>query len=475
MRVLFCSPEVTPYAKTGGLADVSGALPVALRELGVQCDVVMPCYGHVKASGRKMEKVTEIFFPMGGGIAQATILRHGEVYFIDNDEHFGRGELYAYASMDFPDNLERFAFFSRACVELIRFLEADIVHCNDWQTALIPAYMNALEIQGIVTVFTIHNLAYQGLFDVSLWPILFLPWEFFNPSCMEYYGRINVMKTGIVFSDMINTVSLTYAQEIQRPEYGVGLDGLLRSVSYKLTGITNGIDIKVWDPGQDSFIPSPYRLEDLRGKADCKEALQKRFSLDVRADIPLFGLISRLVEQKGVDLVLNIIPEMIREGCQIVILGNGDAGYEELLRGLAGVFPERCGVFIGFDEVLAHAIEAGSDFFLMPSRFEPCGLNQMISMRYGSIPIVTPVGGLMDTVRALGEGEKPCGIRVLGTDSRSLLDAVREAVRIFWTKPKLMAEMKKNAMKKDVSWTGPAKQYFDMYRKQKDLKESRRF
>jgi starch synthase len=292
---------------------------------------------------------------------------------------------------------------------------------------------------------------------------------------MEYYGRINVMKTGIVFSDMINTVSLTYAQEIQRPEYGVGLDGLLRSVSYKLTGITNGIDIKVWDPGQDSFIPSPYRLEDLRGKADCKEALQKRFSLDVRADIPLFGLISRLVEQKGVDLVLNIIPEMIREGCQIVILGNGDAGYEELLRGIAGVFPERCGVFIGFDEVLAHAIEAGSDFFLMPSRFEPCGLNQMISMRYGSIPIVTPVGGLMDTVRALGEGEKPCGIRVLGTDSRSLLDAVREAVRIFWTKPKLMAEMKKNAMKKDVSWTGPAKQYFDMYRKQKDLKESRRF
>lgn len=474
-RVLFCSPEVAPYAKTGGLADVSGALPDALRELGVACDVVMPLYGHIKANGLKLERVGEIFFPMGTGIAQAGIMRHGDVFFIENDEHFGRGGLYSYASLDFPDNLERFAFFARACVELISQRDADIVHCNDWQTALIPAYLHALELKDITTVFTIHNLAYQGLFDASLWPQLFLPRGFFTPEYLEYYGNINVMKAGIVLADQVNTVSARYACEIQQPEFGVGLDGLLRAVSHKLSGITNGIDCRVWDPAHDPVIAQPYDPAHMQGKAVCKDALLRRMGLSTDGNMPLFGLISRLVDQKGIDLVLHIIPEMLDEGAQIVILGNGEAWIEDRVRALSAAYPGRCGAYIGFDEGLAHAIEAGADFFLMPSRFEPCGLNQMISMRYGTIPIVTPVGGLVDTVTAVGEGEQPCGIRVQGVDSYALSAAVRESMRIFKHDQDLLRALRKNAMARDVSWTAPARQYLELYRKPKDFKESTRF
>jgi starch synthase len=473
-RVLFCSPEVTPYAKTGGLADVSGALPPALRALGVACDVVMPLYGPVKAQGLPLEHVSDIYFPLGAGIAQASILRHGQVYFIDNDEHFGRGGLYSYASRDFPDNLERFAFFARACVEMISLLGADIVHCNDWQTALIPAYMRALEINDIVSIFTIHNLAYQGIFDVSLWPQLFLPREFFAPWCLEYYGNINVMKAGIVLADMVNTVSSTYASEIQLPEFGVGLDGLLQSVAHKLTGIVNGIDTEVWDPAHDPLIAQRFSIKNMAGKAACKAWLQERMGIQVDATAPLFGIISRLVEQKGIDLILPIIPEILGSGAQIVVLGNGEPWYEDRLRELSQSFPERCGVHIGFDDGLAHAIEAGADFFIMPSRFEPCGLNQMISMRYATIPIVTSVGGLVDTVRALGEGAKPAGLRVQGIDSYALSAALKESMRIFRDDQALFLSLRKNAMAREVSWSIPARIYLEMYTKQKDFKESAR-
>jgi starch synthase len=471
-RVLFCSPEVTPYAKTGGLADVSGALPAALRELGVACDVVMPLYGAVKAQGLPLTPVGDIFFPLGAGIAQASIVRHDHVYFIDNDEHFARGGLYSYDSRDFPDNLERFAFFARACVEMIPLLGADIVHCNDWQTALIPAYLRALDMYDIVSIFTIHNLAYQGLFDAALWPQLFLPQEYFAPWCLEYFGNINVMKAGIVLSDHVNTVSATYADEIQRPEFGVGLDGLLLSVSHKLTGIVNGIDVAVWDPAHDPLIAAPFDARDLSGKQACKAWLQQRMGLEVDAAAPLFGIITRLVDQKGIDLILSVIPEISGSDAQVAVLGSGDPGYENRLRDLSQAFPGRVSVHIGFDDALAHAIEAGADFFIMPSRFEPCGLNQLISMRYGTIPIVTPVGGLADTVRVLGEDEKPTGLRVYGIDSYALSETIRESIRIFRDDQALFLTLRKNGMEQDVSWSIPARRYLEMYHKQKDFKES---
>jgi len=473
-RVLFCSPEATPYAKTGGLADVSGALPSALRELGVACDAVMPLYGQIKSKGLPMERVGDIFFPLGAGIAQATILQHGHVYFIDNDEHFGRGGLYTYASRDYPDNLERFAFFARACVELIPQLGADIVHCNDWQTALIPAYLRALDMHDIVTIFTIHNLAYQGLFDASLWPQLFLPQEYFAPWCLEYFGGINVMKAGIVLSDHVNTVSAAYAHEIQRPEFGVGLDGLLRSVAHKLTGIVNGIDVSVWDPAHDPLIAAPFDARDMSGKQTCKAWLQQHMKLDTDPNAPLYGIISRLVEQKGIDLILPVLPELASAGAQAAILGNGEPWYEDRLRELSQAFPGRISVHVGFDDALAHAIEAGADYFIMPSRFEPCGLNQMISMRYGTIPIVTPVGGLADTVTALGEGERPTGLRVKAIDSYALSAALKESMRIFREDQGLFLTLRKNGMAQDVSWSIPARRYLEMYRKQKDFKESAR-
>ena len=474
MKILIAASEMTPYAKTGGLADVSGALPAALRDLGVACDVVMPLYGPIKAQGLALEKVDDIFFPLGAGIAQASIVRMGHVYFIDNDEHFGRGGLYSYASRDYPDNLERFAFFARACVELIPLLDADIVHCNDWQTALIPAYLRALDMHDIVTIFTIHNLAYQGLFDASLWPQLFLPHEYFAPWCLEYYGGINVMKAGIVLSDHVNTVSATYAHEIQRPEFGVGLDGLLRSVTHKLTGIVNGIDVAIWDPAHDPLIAAPFDAHDMSGKQACKASLQQRMGLETNPEAPLFGIITRLVDQKGIDLILAVIPEIISSDAQVAALGNGEPWYEDRLRELSGAFPGRVSAHIGFDESLAHAIEAGSDFFIMPSRFEPCGLNQMISMRYGTIPIVTPVGGLADTVTALGEGERPTGLRVKGIDSYALSATVKESIRIFKEDKDLFLTLRKNGMEQDVSWSIPARRYLDMYHNQKDFKESAR-
>jgi starch synthase len=463
-KILFCSSEVAPYAKTGGLADVAGALPAALRSKGIDCESVMPYYGSIKNMGIKTEHVTDLLFPMGYGLATAGIYRHEHVYFIENDEHFLRSSLYTYQNNDFPDNLERFAFFSRACVELACHLSADIMHINDWQTALASAYLKALEIKGISTLFTIHNLAYQGNFDTSLWPILLLPRDFYTPSCMEYFGRINIMKAGIVLSDAVSTVSRSYAREIQTPEFGVGLDGLLRSISANLYGITNGIDIEEWNPETDRLLPANFHSGDLSGKKKCKSELKKHFGLDDKSDAPVFGIVSRLVSQKGIDLVADIIPE-ISGNAHIVILGSGEEWLQNRLRSLASSYTGRIGLHIGFSESLAHLIEAGSDFFLMPSRFEPCGLNQLISLRYGTIPIVTNVGGLADTVTAAGEGPLPNGIRVTFPDYASLLGAARYAIEIYNSNMSLLEEMITNSMNTNVSWDNPANEYFELYNK----------
>jgi starch synthase len=463
-KILFCSSEVAPYAKTGGLADVAGALPAALRSKGIDCESVMPYYGSIKNKGIKPGHVTDLLFPMGYGLATAGIYKHGHVFFIENDEHFLRSSLYTYQNNDFPDNLERFAFFSRACVELACYLSADILHINDWQTALASAYLKSLEIKNISTLFTIHNLAYQGNFDISLWPLLLLPRDYFSPWCMEYFGRINIMKAGIVLSDAVSTVSKSYAQEIKTPEFGVGLEGLLRSVSEKLYGITNGIDIDEWNPATDRLLPANFSIGNMNGKMKCKTELKKHFGLDKNKDAPVFGLVSRLVSQKGIDLVADIIPE-IADSAFVVILGSGEDWLQDRLKKLASSYPGRIGLHIGFNESLAHIIEAGSDFFLMPSRFEPCGLNQMISLRYGTIPIVTNVGGLADTVTAVGERGHPNAIRATFPDYASLLGAARYAIEIYDKNRPCLEEMINNSMRADVSWENPAKEYFELYNK----------
>ncbi|HHO75433.1 MAG TPA: glycogen synthase, partial [Deltaproteobacteria bacterium] len=412
-----------------------------------------------------LKHVCDLSFLSGQGISSGRVFSCGHTYFIENNTYFGRNGLYSYAGKDYPDNLERFAFYSRACVELLSILGPfDLVHCNDWQSALIPAYISALGIDSTATLFTIHNLAYQGIFDASAWSLLLLPEEYLHPDYMEFFGNINVLKAGIVFSDMINTVSPSYAQEIQTPQFGAGLESLLKSVSYKLTGIINGIDTTVWDPLRDRFIAEPYSCDNISGKAQCKKDLQSRFSLD-HADYPVFGMISRLVEQKGIDIIIDIIPQLIQAGSQVVILGNGHKGYENELVEMSSAYPGQMGVHIGFDEGLAHIIEAGSDFFLMPSTFEPCGLNQMISMRYGTIPVVTGVGGLKDSVEALGEGDMPDGVRIISPDRDSLLSAVLQAHKIFTLKKQLVISMRNNAMKKNVGWEISAREYMHLYRK----------
>lgn len=475
MKILFCSPEAAPYAKTGGLADVSGALPGALRELGADCRVVMPLYQSVKKAVTGLKHVTDISFLSGQGVSQGRVYADGPVHFIENDAYFNRDGIYAYANRDFPDNLERFAFFSRACVELaITLGDVDVIHCNDWQTGLIPAYLHALEARGIKSCYTIHNLAYQGIFDALLWPLLFLPYDFFRPDLMEFFGNINIMKAGIVFADQVTTVSPSYASEIKTPDFGAGLDGLLRAVSFKLSGIANGIDTVVWDPATDPLIPYSFDKDRLEGKARCKLELQKRFSLEQKPGSPLFGLIGRLVDQKGIDLVIKIMEDLLSRDAQVVVLGTGEKWHEENLRRMAGRHPTSLAAFIGFDEALAHVIEAGSDFFLMPSRFEPCGLNQMISMRYGTIPIVTGVGGLRDTVTCLGEGDTPQGVRVKLPAPVQLLRAVDEACALYREDPAAFRRLQKNAMDKNVDWTQSALQYYDMYSKMLNSRESER-
>jgi starch synthase len=474
LKVLFCSPEVTPYAKTGGLADVSAALPAELNRQGVECSVVMPLYREIINSRLQMRHTLSLSVLTGEGPADAQVYSSGRMFFIAHPLFSDRTGLYSYAGYDYPDNIERFSFFSRACVELVRALGTiDVVHCNDWQTALVPAYMREALQSPPGCLFTIHNLAYQGIFDAILWPMLFLPQEYFNPECMEFYGRINIMKAGIVFSEAVNTVSPTYAREIQTEEFGCGLEGLLTSVRYKLSGIVNGIDIQTWNPGTDPYIAGTFSRDDLSGKRLCKKALCETFSFD-DADAPVFGFIGRLVEQKGVDCMLEMLPGLLDAGARIAVLGSGNPDYEKRLAETAVHHKGCVGVRIGFDESLAHAIEAGSDFFLMPSRFEPCGLNQMISMRYGTIPIVTCVGGLRDTVKAIGETDTPFGIRVASPTASGLLEASLLAVKLYRGDRPLVDAMISNAMEQDVSWTGPAREYAQLYRNLKKIRESRR-
>lgn len=469
LNIFFVASEATPYAKTGGLADVAGALPKALVRLGQRASLAMPRYNFesIEAAGKKL---FELEFQFGHEARRSAIYadfsREVPVYFIDAPEYFCRGRLYGE-----PDDAERFAYFSRASLELAQALgeRVDIIHLNDWMTGLAAAYLRATHLNGAElanskVLFTIHNLAFQGLFDPGLLSKFGLPWQIYRTEGgIEFYGRASALKAGIVFSDAISTVSRRYSQEIQTPEFGEGFDGLLRARSKDLYGILNGVDYEEWNPETDPHIAANYSIRDLSGKRECKRDLLGTFNLPEEMDRPLIGCIARLSDQKGFDLVLEAIDRILDRGVKFVLLGSGEHRYERAFQALAGARPSQVGVHIGFSNELAHKIEAGADMFLMPSRFEPCGLNQMYSLRYGTVPIVRGVGGLDDTVenfnRATLSGN---GFKFYEYKSERLLEKVYEALLVY-SDGGMWRTLMLNGMRADHSWEASARQYIELY------------
>jgi starch synthase len=478
MKAVIVSSEVVPFAKTGGLADVSGALPKALAKAGVSVSIIMPFYRKISAKKfgikptKKSVKVMIGNKEVTGEIHTAKLDRKIEVYFIEQPKYFDREELYQTIEGDYPDNAERFAFFSKAALALIENLNLkfDIIHCHDWQSALIPVYLKTLYknhklLAPIKSVLTIHNLGYQGLFPHTDMNIVGLGWEYFTFDKLEFYGKVNFLKGGIVYADAITTVSKKYAREILTPEFGCGLEGALMQRQKDLYGLLNGIDYSEWNPATDPLIPQKFSPDDMTGKSACRVALQKHFKLPLRADIPIFGMISRLTIQKGWDLLEGVLPKLMESDVQFVILGTGEAKYHQLLKQLASKFPKGVGLALAFDNNLAHLIEAGSDFFLMPSHYEPCGLNQMISMKYGTIPIVRATGGLDDSViqfdRKTMAGN---GFKFTEYKEEDFLASITNAMEVFSQK-KLWKKLVSNAMGEDFSWDKRVYEYIDLYKK----------
>jgi starch synthase len=471
MEILFVASEVAPFSKTGGLGDVAGALPAALAARGHDVHVVTPRYGSIDPGAHRLERVDAVV----RGRSEAaglwrTRLGEARVYLLEHERYFGsRRAPYQEGGHDYPDNARRFAFLSRAALDLPRVLDLspDVVSLHDWQTAL-AAWMLRHERAGepwarrARSVYTIHNLAYQGIFPKEWMPAIGLPWEVFRYEAMEFYDQLNFMKAGLVFADAITTVSPTYAREIQTPEHGVGLDELLRHRRRALTGILNGIDDASWDPATDRHLAANYDARDPAGKASCKHALQLELGLPVRRDVPVVGMIGRLAEQKGIDLVAAALPELAGLDAQLVLLGSGRHDYEDLFQRTARERPDRLAVRIGFDEGLAHRIEAGADVFLMPSRFEPCGLNQMYSLRYGTVPVVRAVGGLEDTVEDFDGARRGTGFKFREYHPGAMLTALRRALDVYRDE-RAWQGLVARGMAEDNSWRHSAAEYVRLF------------
>ncbi|UCC94298.1 MAG: glycogen synthase GlgA [Candidatus Omnitrophota bacterium] len=455
MKVAFCSSEVFPFAKTGGLADVSGALPFALAKQGCTVKVFMPFYKNIKP--QKM--YDEYGYTKEGSI---------EFYFIRNDSYFMRDALYGTPQGDYPDNLERFSFYSKKVLGLLKKLNfsPDIIHSNDWQASLVNIYLKLHYkeddfFRNTKSVLTLHNLAYQGIFEKEKYPFLEIPKSYFTMHYLEYYGKINLLKGGIVFSDMVNTVSPTYAKQIQTPDYGCGLDGVLRERRESLCGILNAIDYNVWNPRTDAFLYRNYSAGTLQGKAFNKRKFQKELGLKVNKNSLLLGMVSRLAEQKGVDILSKALGHILKK-YQIVILGLGDERYHQILKKKANKFKESFSLHLKFDEVLAHRIYGCCDCFLMPSRFEPCGLSQMISYQYGTIPVVHHTGGLIDTVSDAQKGGG--GFVFRRYNPQDLISAVERAEELF-RKKDMWLRLVKKVTQYNFSWEATADKYIKMYKK----------
>lgn len=489
LRILFVSPEAVPFAKTGGLADVAGALPLALARLGHDVRLVLPRYRTIDGPGHGFREWGRLTVPGGTGPIEATVeetfvpitggdhTRGVRVFAVRHDPFFDRDGLYQDAGTDYPDNLDRFAFFSRAVLELLLACRRrdqwvpEILHAHDWQTALCPIYLKSLsteysELRALRTLFTMHNLGYQGIFPAAQYPKIGLPSALFTPDGVEFYGSLNLMKGGILFADFLSTVSPTYSAEIQTKEYGFGLEGVLGTRRDRLVGIVNGIDTGVWNPEADSATAASYSAANLSGKVQCKVALQKEFGLPARK-VPVLVVVSRLASQKGLDLVTDIVSELMGMHAQLIVLGTGESEMEARLDELRSRFPDKIGLRIGFDEGLAHRIEAGGDAFLMPSRYEPCGLSQLISLRYGTVPIVRKTGGLVDTVlpyRDEGRSSSGTGFLFESPTGAALKDAVQQALTLYRDRPR-WKQLVRAGMRTDVSWDRSALSYDGLYRR----------
>jgi starch synthase len=477
MKVAFLASEVIPYAKTGGLADVAGALPKFLAALGADVRVFMPLYREVRKKNLPLEPVvTGAALDMDGDTLGYDVLAHRAgrvtVFFIDRPEYFDRDGLYGTAAGDYPDNGERFAFFCRAALETMRAtgFAPDIVHGHDWQSALTFAYLRHTYAADAFfgrtrSLFTIHNLAYQGLFDKEVLGRVGLPPSLFNMNDLEFYGQVNALKAGILYASAVTTVSPRYSREIQTPAFGCGLDGLLRARSGVLHGILNGVDYHDWDPSTDRLIPRNFSSADRSGKKACREALAREFGLAAPADLPVAGMVTRLASQKGLDIVCDALDALIGLGLTLVILGTGDQKIQDFLLAAQKKYTGKIGLKIAFDERIAHTIYAGSDIFPIPSRYEPCGLTQMYAMKYGAIPVVRATGGLDDSVQEFDQKTASGnGFKFKEAAPEPLIEAAGHAVAAF-KRPDAWRTLVGNAMAADFSWERSAAAYLALYKR----------
>ncbi len=476
LHVAMVSPEIRPFAQTGGLGDMVGGLTHALAQLGLKVSLIMPAYRSALHGSFSLGETGMKFpVPVADRKEEATVLTTQvgpgiSVYLIRADRYFDRDDLYGTRAGDYPDNAERFVFFTRAALEVLRTRPPQVLHCHDWQTALAIVFLKSQpewypELSSVRTVFTVHNLGYQGLFSHGDWHLLNLNGSLFSPRHLDFYGRINLLKGGLVFADAITTVSPTYAEEIKTPEQGFGLEGVFQERAANVVGILNGADYSVWNPETDPFIAKTYGVEDLSGKQICKGALQRTFDLPGRLDVPLLAMVSRLTSQKGFDLLEQAWDELLRRDVQFVLLGDGERRYEERLSEVVARYPGRVGFRTGFDEALAHGIEAGADLFLVPSRYEPCGLTQLYSLKYGTVPLVRATGGLRDTVEDYDPKTRRGNGFLFGPfEPSAFLEAVDRALDLFRHKRQWTALIKR-AMAADFSWGRPAREYVGLYQR----------
>jgi len=449
------------------------ALPRSLAALGHEIAVLLPRYRKTKtlavaAPGLTVPMGDKLRFPP---ILDGGILRGVHYFFVEDPEYFDRDQLYGVAGKDYPDNAERFAEFSRAAIEFAKHVwKPDVIHCHDWQSALVPVllrtqYEKDASVQKLPVVFTIHNMGYHGTFPRDVMKKICLPAELFKIDAMEFYGRVNFLKGALVFSDFLTTVSPKYAEEIQTLEYGHGLDGVVRNRSDRLVGILNGVDYATWNPEKDRLIAAKYSAKDLTGKLACKKDLLEVFGLDSqKLKSPVIGIVSRFADQKGFDLIASAAPELLAEDVKIVVLGAGESKYEKMMRDLAATHPGKLSVKVTYDNALAHKVEAGADIFLMPSRYEPCGLNQIYSLRYGTVPVVRATGGLDDTIEAFDPATgRGTGFKFQPYDAAGLLGAMRKALAIFQNEPVTWRRIQTNGMAQDFSWQVSAIEYARLY------------
>ncbi|MDD5216646.1 MAG: glycogen synthase GlgA [Candidatus Omnitrophica bacterium] len=481
-KILFVASEAVPFCKSGGLADVCGALPKALEKLGHDVRLVLPRYWVIGREQHQLKTALgSMGVPMGTGTVWCSVLEGKSngvtCYFVEHEGYFGRAGLYDDGKWSYLDNAERFGFFSKSAIQICKDLnfQPDIIHCHDWQTSLTAAYLKIHELHHpffarTASVFTIHNIAYQGTFPINAYDYLGLGYEHYTEAKFENYGGINMMKGTIFFADVINTVSPSYAREILSEPGANGLSPYLERRREDVHGILNGVDYDHWDPGTDDLIPAHYSVRDMSGKNRCKEALQKEFLLEPAERGPVIGITTRFAHQKGFHLVAPIIKDVVRNmAVQFAIIGSGEKGLEDFFGGLPAEFPGKVGAWIGYNNHKAHLIEAGCDFFLMPSLYEPCGLNQIYSMKYGTLPIVRETGGIRDTVEQYHEGDGTgTGFCFHAAEPHAIYNTIGWAVSTYYDRPQHFTAMRKRAMQKNFSWLDAAQKYEELYERALD-------